>query len=162
GALSRRSYLGEQEVVFDMRDTFCPWNEGRWRVTPGGAERTDAAAGLRLDVSALGSVYLGGFTFAELARAGRVEELRPGAPGRVRLVGAPAGFLGYGNVVVVALGGPFETVYAHLASARVSPGETVDAGEPIGVAGCTGWCTGTHLHFELRERGQAIDPSFLM
>jgi len=78
-ALSRRSYLGEQEVVFDMRDTFCPWNEGRWRVTPGGAERTDAAAGLRLDVSALGSVYLGGFTFAELARAGRVEELRPGA-----------------------------------------------------------------------------------
>ena len=78
-ALSRRSYLGEQEVVFDMRDTFCPWNEGRWRVTPGGAERTDAAAGLRLDVPALGSVYLGGFTFAELARAGRVEELRPGA-----------------------------------------------------------------------------------
>jgi len=46
---------------------------------PGGAERTDAAAGLRLDVPALGSVYLGGFTFAELARAGRVEELRPGA-----------------------------------------------------------------------------------
>ena len=89
-------------------------------------------------------------------------EVRAAAPGRVRLVGTPAGFLGYGNVVLVALGGPFETVYAHLASARVSPGDTVDAGEQIGVAGCTGWCTGTHLHFELRERGQAIDPSFLL
>src|SRR5207237_9930962 len=76
-------------------------------------------------------------------------EVRAAAPGRVRLVGAPAGFLGYGNVVVVALGGPFETVYAHLASARVSPGETVDAGEPIGVAGCTGRGPAADVHFDL-------------
>ena len=78
-ALSRRSYLGEQEVVLDVRDSFCPWNDGRWRVNSAGAERTDAAADVRLDVSALGSVYLGGFTFAELARAARAEELQPGA-----------------------------------------------------------------------------------
>src|SRR5438105_11567955 len=89
-------------------------------------------------------------------------EVRAAAAGRVRLAGTPTGFLGYGNVVVVALGGPFEAVYAHLESARVKPGDVVDAGQPIGVAGCTGWCTGTHLHFELRERGQAIDPSFLL
>ena len=89
-------------------------------------------------------------------------DVRAAASGRVRLVGTPIGFEGYGNVVVVGVGGPFETVYAHLSSARVRPGEVVDAGQPIGIAGCTGWCTGTHLHFELRERGQAIDPSLLL
>jgi predicted acetyltransferase len=43
-----------------------------------GASRTDEPAELRLDVTALGSVYLGGFTFAQLARAGRVEEVEEG------------------------------------------------------------------------------------
>ena len=81
-ALSARSLAGDGEVVLDVADAFCPWNEGRWRVGSDGAERTDAAAELRLEVSALGSVYLGGFTFAELARALRVEELRPGALAR--------------------------------------------------------------------------------
>jgi murein DD-endopeptidase MepM/ murein hydrolase activator NlpD len=38
-------------------------------------------------------------------------------------------------------------------SVRVRQGQFVAVGEPIGVAGCSGWCTGTHLHFELRERG---------
>ncbi len=42
-------------------------------------ERTSAALDLRLDVSALGSVYLGGFSFVQLSRAGRIEELRAGA-----------------------------------------------------------------------------------
>jgi len=58
-------------------------NAGRWRVTPSGAERTDGAADLRLDVTALGSVYLGGFTFRELVYGSRAEELTrapPGAP----------------------------------------------------------------------------------
>src|SRR5919108_660523 len=77
-ALAARSYAGDGGVVAEVRDAFCPWNEGRWRLGPG-AERTDAEPELRLDVSALGSVYLGGFTFAELARAGRVDELAPGA-----------------------------------------------------------------------------------
>jgi predicted acetyltransferase len=81
-SLSARSLAGDGEVVLDVADAFCPWNEGRWRVGPTGAERTAAAADLRLDVTALGSVYLGGFTFAELARALRVEELRPGALAR--------------------------------------------------------------------------------
>src|SRR5437016_2112570 len=50
------------------------------------------------------------------------------------------------------------TLYAHLASVGVRPGDWVTAGEPLGVAGCTGWCTGTHLHFEVRARGRAVDP----
>src|SRR5215210_7487281 len=78
-ALSVRSYRGDGAVVFDVRDAFCPWNEGRWRLKGGSAERTNGDADIALDVRDLGSVYLGGFTFSELAAAGRVEELRDGA-----------------------------------------------------------------------------------
>ena len=81
-ALSARSYGGDGEIVLDVLDAFCPWNEGRWRVGAGGAARTEAFADLRLDAAALGSVYLGGFTFRELANALRVEELRGGAVAR--------------------------------------------------------------------------------
>lgn len=78
-ALSARRFSGESLVVLEVTDEFCPWNEGRWEVGAEGAARTEAAADLRLAVDMLGSVYLGGFTFAQLARAERVEELRPGA-----------------------------------------------------------------------------------
>jgi predicted acetyltransferase len=91
-ALAARSYAGESGVVAEVRDAFCPWNEGRWLLGPE-AERTDAEPELRLDVSALGAVYLGGFTFAELQRAGKVEEVAPGAVARAdelfRVDGAP-------------------------------------------------------------------------
>jgi predicted acetyltransferase len=81
-ALSARGYAGDGAVVFDVRDDFCPWNAGRWRLENGTATRTDAEPELRLDVSVLGSAYLGGFTFAELAAGLRVEELAPGAIAR--------------------------------------------------------------------------------
>lgn len=81
-ALSARGYAADGAVVFDVADSFCPWNDGRWRLADGRAKRTTAAAQLRCDVSALGSVYLGGFTFSQLVRAGRVEELRRGAAAR--------------------------------------------------------------------------------
>ncbi len=50
-----------------------------WELGPEGASRSTASPELRLDVAALGSAYLGGFTFAQLARAGRIEELAEGA-----------------------------------------------------------------------------------
>ncbi len=78
-ALSGRTYPEDGEVVFDVRDAFCPWNEGRWRLAGGTAERTDASADLALDVTALGSAYLGGIGFAQLAQSGHVEELKRGA-----------------------------------------------------------------------------------
>jgi predicted acetyltransferase len=77
-ALAARSY-GPGEVVLELADAFCPWNEGRWRVSAEGVERTDAEPDLRLDAETLGAVYLGGFGFRQLADAQRVEELREGA-----------------------------------------------------------------------------------
>jgi predicted acetyltransferase len=81
-ALSARTYAGDAELVVDVADEFLPENAGRWRLGPDGAERTDADPELRLDVTGLGSVYLGGFRFADLVRAARAEELVPGAADR--------------------------------------------------------------------------------
>jgi predicted acetyltransferase len=75
-ALRARSFADEEAVVLDVRDAFCPWNEGAWSVPD--IERTDAEPDVRLDAGDLGSAYLGGISFAELARAGRIEELREG------------------------------------------------------------------------------------
>ena len=88
----------------------------------------------------------------------RVLTVRAAAPGRVVRVGTPRGFEGYGNLVAVNVGGGYLTLYAHLARWRVRVGQEVAAGQRIGVAGCTGWCTGTHLHFEVRYRGYAVNP----
>ena len=78
-AMSARSYQVRGSFVIDVIDEFCPGNAGCWRVGSDGVERTDEAAGLRCDISALGSVYLGGFSWSQLARALRVQELLPGA-----------------------------------------------------------------------------------
>ncbi len=86
-------------------------------------------------------------------------DVRSAAAGTVTEVGYLPGFEGYGNVVLVDVGDGYSTLYAHLASPRATVGEWLDAGEPVGVAGCTGSCTGTHLHFELRQNGVPIDPA---
>jgi predicted acetyltransferase len=78
-ALAARGYAGEGEVVVEVSDAFCPWNDGRFALD---GAKTAAEPDLRLSVDALGCVYLGGFTFADLARAGRVEEVAPGALAR--------------------------------------------------------------------------------
>jgi predicted acetyltransferase len=81
-ALSGRAYAGEGSVVFGVRDAFCPWNEGRWKLEGGTALRTEDPADLALDVDALGSAYLGAISFAELRDALRVEERVEGAVAR--------------------------------------------------------------------------------
>jgi predicted acetyltransferase len=77
-ALRARSYRDGEPVVLEVRDELCPWNAGRYRIGAG-AGRTDEAAELELDVADLAAVYLGGFSFFDLARAERVRELAPGA-----------------------------------------------------------------------------------
>jgi predicted acetyltransferase len=75
-ALAARSYAEDGDVVLAVADGFCPWNDARFALD---GSKTTAPPDLRLDVDALGSAYLGGFTVGQLARAGRVEELTPGA-----------------------------------------------------------------------------------
>ena len=78
-ALAARSYAGDGDLVLAVGDAFCPWNDARFGLD---GSKTTAPADLRLDVDALGAVYLGGFTVGQLARAGRVDELTPGAVDR--------------------------------------------------------------------------------
>jgi predicted acetyltransferase len=80
-ALSARTY-NDGEIVLDVEDALLPENTGRWRVTSSGAERTNDAADLRLDITGLGSVYLGGFSFGALVRGSRADELTAGAADR--------------------------------------------------------------------------------
>ena len=81
-ALAARGYATDDAIVIEVADEFCPWNAGRWRVARGTVERTTEDADLGCDVRSLSCVYLGGFTFAQLARALRVTELREGGLAR--------------------------------------------------------------------------------
>ncbi|MCC0003770.1 MAG: GNAT family N-acetyltransferase [Methylobacteriaceae bacterium] len=71
-ALRARKY-GPGEIVIEIADAFCPWNAGRWLVRDDGATRTDRAADLSCDVSALASAYLGGFSWAQIVASCRAK-----------------------------------------------------------------------------------------
>jgi murein DD-endopeptidase MepM/ murein hydrolase activator NlpD len=90
-------------------------------------------------------------------------DVRVAGPGVVTVAGyASPTYDGYGQVVVVDMGSGIEALYAHFSAVDVRVGQTVTAGQRLGTAGCTGYCTGTHLHFELRDIGEAFDPAPLL
>jgi murein DD-endopeptidase MepM/ murein hydrolase activator NlpD len=65
---------------------------------------------------------------------------------------------GYGNLVVIDHHNGIATAYAHQSRIAVSCGQDVQQGDVIGYSGCTGFCTGPHLHFEVRVNGAPVDP----
>jgi murein DD-endopeptidase MepM/ murein hydrolase activator NlpD len=69
---------------------------------------------------------------------------------------------GYGNLVVVDHGNGTQTRYAHLDRIDVKVGDTLDAGQALGAAGATGRVTGAHLHFEIRQDGEPVDPAAML
>lgn len=73
--------------------------------------------------------------------------------------GAPAGYSGYGTVVLIDHGNNVTTLYAHLSRIAVRTGSSVGAGEVVGAMGTTGNVTGSHLHFELRLGDRSVNPS---
>jgi len=65
---------------------------------------------------------------------------------------------GYGNLVMIDHGGGYATAYGHQSRIAVSCNEDVQQGQVIGYSGCTGFCTGPHVHFEVRVNGTPVDP----
>lgn len=81
--------------------------------------------------------------------------IRAGQPGVV----VDVLYLGaYGMVTVIDHGFSLATMYAHQSRVLVHPGERVQAGQVIGAVGCTGWCTGPHVHFEIWSRSNPENP----
>ncbi|MBI4571443.1 MAG: M23 family metallopeptidase, partial [Chloroflexi bacterium] len=64
----------------------------------------------------------------------------------------------YGLHVIVMSPDGIETHYAHFSSIAVSAGQQVSQGQTLGNAGCTGYCTGNHLHFEVIDNGVRVNP----
>lgn len=89
----------------------------------------------------------------------RGDKVNAAFDGMVRFAGKYGGF---GNVVIVRHYNGLETVYAHLYKIKVKAGDIVLSGQLLGLGGSTGHSTGTHLHFETRFRGVAVNPAYLI
>lgn len=84
--------------------------------------------------------------------------IRAAADGSVIFTQPEASSGGYGNYTCIDHGGGLSTCYAHQSSFAVSAGQSVSQGDIIGYTGCTGYCLGPHLHFEVRINGSVTDP----
>jgi murein DD-endopeptidase MepM/ murein hydrolase activator NlpD len=84
--------------------------------------------------------------------------IRAAATGTVNLQQSEAESGGYGNYTCIDHGGGLSTCYAHQSSFAASLGQSVSQGDIIGYTGCTGYCLGPHLHFEVRINGSVTDP----
>ena len=88
-------------------------------------------------------------------RAPRGTPVKASSHGRVIFSGRKGG---YGKIIIIAHAGGVETTYAHNSRNLVKVGQRVKKGKVIAKVGRTGNATGYHLHFEIRQRGKAINP----
>jgi putative exported peptidase len=87
------------------------------------------------------------------------DTIRAAFSGKVRIVRYEAG--GYGKYIVIRHPNGLETIYGHLSEQLVTENQVVRAGEIIGLGGNTGRSTGSHLHFETRLCGVALNPALM-
>lgn len=87
------------------------------------------------------------------------DTIRAAFSGKVRIVRYEA--KGYGNYVVIRHHNGLETIYGHMSKHLVEENQVVKAGDPIGLGGNTGRSTGSHLHFETRLCGVALNPALM-
>lgn len=81
--------------------------------------------------------------------------IKAAAEGKVTYSGSMGG---YGNLIIITHENNIQTYYAHCSRLYVSVGEEVEAGDTIAAVGSTGYSTGNHLHFEIRQNGAQINP----
>lgn len=89
------------------------------------------------------------------------DTIRAAFAGKVRVVKNQGRRTGYGKYVIIRHDNGLETVYGHLSKQFVHENQYVESGEVIGLGGNTGRSSGSHLHFETRLLGQAINPAFM-
>ena len=87
------------------------------------------------------------------------DTIRAAFSGKVRIVRYEAG--GYGKYIVIRHNNGLETIYGHLSKQLVEENQEVHSGEVIGLGGNTGRSTGSHLHFETRLCGVALNPALM-
>ncbi len=135
----RSSAVVPEKYTFDLRGFYMP-TPSRKVTSPFGMRWGHMHTGI--DVK----VYMGDTIHAAFDGKVRVVKYEPS---------------GYGKYVVIRHNNGLETVYGHLSAQLVHPNQFVRAGQPIGLGGSTGHSTGTHLHFETRFLGIAINPALM-
>ena len=156
---SERSEAEEIDALQAASDRIAAQIRAEQAHSSGGPTQTPSSAGLIWPVS-------GPITSPFGWRWGRMHQgIDIGVPYGTPIHAAAAGTViycgweeGYGNFVVIDHGGNLATAYGHQSAIAVTCGEQVAQGQVIGYVGCTGHCTGPHLHFEVRIDGNPVDP----
>ena len=134
-------------------------------VAPAASARVDNAARLQMVWPASGTVTSTFGTWRGNHRHAGIDigklrtlRLRAVTAAVVKQTGYLSGYAGYGKVVILDLPGPYTALYAHLSNVGVRKGQKLGKGQRLGLAGCTGSCSGTHLHFEVKRAGVPVNP----
>lgn len=125
--------------------------------SPTRSRRVTSAFGMR--TTGRGTRMHEGVDFGATTRGKDGDPIFATAAGVVRFAGRKGA---YGNLIILDHGGGLESRYGHLSVIGVRVGDKVEKGQIIGRMGNTGRSSGTHLHFEIRRSGRAIDPTQLI